>query len=268
MQRLAERQQGFAEAILDAGRAMPPGLVGPDRIPSPRRFAVYRNNVVAGLIETLKDNYPAVCRIVGEDFFGAMAVPFVTAHPPRSPIMLGYGEDFAEFIERFAPAGSLPYLGDVARIERAWIEAYHAADAAPLAASDFLAIEQAKLGDVCLALHPSLRVTQSCFPALTIWRMNIAGGEPQPVDLDAGGEDCLIVRPDAEVKVHLLPEGAAQFIAALAEGRPVVAAAIAALEITPHFALKDVLAGLLGAGAFTSWSFASAPQARAMEASP
>jgi hypothetical protein len=266
LQRLADRQRDFAEAILDVGRAMPWGLVGPDRIASSRRFAVYRNNVVAGLIKTLKDNYPAVWRIVGDDFFRAMAAPFVTTHPPRSPIMLNYGARFAEFIESFAPAATLPYLADVARIERAWIEAYHAADAAPLAASDFRAIEPSKLGDVRLVLHPSLRVTQSPYPALTIWRMNIAGGEPQPVDLGAGGEDCLIVRPDAEVHVHPLPEGAAQFIAALVEGHAVVAAVIAALEITPHFGLKDVLAGLVSAGAIAGWSFGSAPQIQCMEA--
>src|SRR5215471_1982696 len=104
-------------ALLDATRATPQGLVGPDGLPSPRRFAVYRNNVVAGLIETLKENYPAVHRIVGDEFFRAMAGQFAIAHPPRSPIMLSYGTNFPEFIDRFEQAETLPYLGDVARIE-------------------------------------------------------------------------------------------------------------------------------------------------------
>ena len=80
-----------------------------------REFAalwVYRNNVVAGLIETLKDNYPAVRRIVGSEFFRAMALQFVTANPPHSPVMLGYGAGFAKFIARFEPAATLPYLPD------------------------------------------------------------------------------------------------------------------------------------------------------------
>lgn len=254
MQGLAERQQDFAMALLDAARATPSGLVGPDGLPSPRRFAVYRNNVVAGLIETLKENYPAVHRIVGDEFFRAMAGQFVVAQPPRSPIMLGYGAGFPEFIDGFEPAATLPYLADVSRIERAWIEAYHAADAEPLTAADLLAIDQDRLAQVRLALHPSLRVTQSQFPALTIWRMNIAGGEPAYVDIGAGGEDALIIRPSAEVRVHQIPMGAAALVTCLGAGRPVVAAAIAALEVTIHFDLSATLAGLIEAGAFIGWS--------------
>ncbi|MDX8512726.1 HvfC/BufC N-terminal domain-containing protein [Mesorhizobium captivum] len=254
MQGLAERQQDFAMALLDAARATPPGIVGPDGLPSPRRFAVYRNNVVAGLIETLKENYPAVHRIVGDEFFRAMAGQFATTHPPRSPIMLGYGTGFPEFIDGFEPVATLPYLADVARIERAWIEAYHATDAEPLTAADLLAIDQDRLAQVRLALHPSLRVTQSQLPALTIWRMNIAGGEPAVVDLDAGGEDALIIRPGAEVRVHQIPVGAAALVRSLGAGRPVVAAAIAALEVTVHFDLSAALAGLIEAGAFVGWS--------------
>ncbi|CAN7555409.1 HvfC/BufC family peptide modification chaperone [Mesorhizobium sp. LjNodule214] len=254
MQRLAERQQEFALALLDAARAAPRGLVGPDGLPSLRRFAVYRNNVVAGLIETLKENYPAVHRIVGDEFFRAMTGQFVTANPPQSPIMLGYGAGFPEFIDGFDPAAALPYLADVARIERAWIGAYHAAEAEPLSADDLLTIDQDRLALVRLALHPSLRVTQSRFPALTIWRMNVAGGEPGAVDLEAGGEDALIIRSSAEVVVNQLPMGAAALVRTLGAGRPVVAAAIAALEATPYFDLRTILAGLIEAGAFIGWS--------------
>ncbi|TPO10676.1 DNA-binding domain-containing protein [Mesorhizobium sp. B1-1-5] len=254
MQGLAEQQRDFALALLDAARATPQGLVGPDGLPSPRRFAVYRNNVVAGLIETLKDNYPAVRRIVGDEFFRAMTGQFATAHPPQRPVMLDYGAGLPEFIAGFEPAATLPYLADVARIERAWIEAYHAADAEPLSANDLLAVDQGRLGEVRLALHPSLRVTQSQFPALTIWRMNIAGGEPAAVDLQAGGEDALIIRPGAEVVVRQLPVGAAALIRTLGAGKPVVAATIAVLEATQNFDLRTMLAGLIEAGAFIGWS--------------
>ena len=254
MQGPAERQQDFALALLDATRPTPRGLVGPDGLPSPRRFAVYRNNVVAGLIETLKENYPAVHRIVGDEFFRAMAGQFAAAHPPRSPIMLDYGADFPVFIDGFEPAATLPYLADVARIERAWIEAYHAADAEPLSAGDLLVIDQERLAEVRLAIHPSLRVAQSRFPALTIWRMNIAGGEPAAVDLEAGGEDTLIIRPGAEVVVRQLPMGAAALVSALGAGEPVMAATVAALKATPCFDLGAVLAGLIEAGAFIGWS--------------
>ena len=101
---LAERQGGFAAAVLDAGAPIPPGLVGPDGKPSARRFAVYRNNVIVGLSESMKITFPAVARIVGEEFFLAMARAYVVADPPRSPMLLEYGDGFPDFVERFPPA--------------------------------------------------------------------------------------------------------------------------------------------------------------------
>jgi hypothetical protein len=265
LQRLAERQHEFASALLDGARPSPPGLVGHDGIPSPRRFAVYRNNVAAGLIGTLKDNYPAVHRIVGDEFFRAMAALFATAHPPSSPIMLDYGAGLADFIEAFEPASSLPYLADVARIERAWIEAYHAPDAASLTAEAFRSVGQERLADIRLTLHPSLRLTQSNYPALSIWRMNVDGGTPGPIDLNSG-EDAMIIRPEAEVVVHQLPPGAAAFIKILDEGKTPATAAIAALEATPHADLEGFIRGLITSGAFTAFDLAETGRALAWSA--
>ena len=129
---LSEVQAGFAAALLDPAAPVPAGIVGPDRRPAPRRFAVYRNNVVSALANAVAGSFPAVKRIVGEDFFRAMARAYVLAEPPTSPVLLDYGITFPDFIARFAPAASLPYLPDVARIERRWREAYHAEDAEPL----------------------------------------------------------------------------------------------------------------------------------------
>ena len=132
MLHLADRLSGFAAALLDPTRAVPAGLVGPDGEPSAKRFAVYRNNVVVGLTEALQANFPAVCRIVGEEFFQAMARAYVVFEAPVSPILLDYGDGFASFIAEFEPAASLPYLADVARIERAWTQAYNAPEAVSL----------------------------------------------------------------------------------------------------------------------------------------
>lgn len=87
----ADRQREFAAALLDPERPTPSGIIGPDGDVCPKRFAVYRNNVVVGLTEILKAAYPAARRLVGEEFFDAMAGIYVRAEPPRSPILLEYG---------------------------------------------------------------------------------------------------------------------------------------------------------------------------------
>src|SRR5215475_8850242 len=83
--RLADRQRVFSAALVNPEAEIPPGLLGPNRLPSQKRFAVYRNNVVVGLIEALRTSFPATCRIVGEEFFWAMAREYVVLEPPSSP---------------------------------------------------------------------------------------------------------------------------------------------------------------------------------------
>ncbi|MGJ4909526.1 DNA-binding domain-containing protein [Bradyrhizobium sp. HKCCYLRH2015] len=247
---LAERLGGFARALLDPAQPVPPGLVGPDGRPSDRRFGVYRNNVVAGLTATLKDAYPAVYRIVGAEFFHAMARCYLSSELPSSPILLDYGSGFAAFIRGFAPASVLPYLADVAAMERAWTESYHAAEAEPVTPAAFAAVAPADLPALRLHLHPSLRLVCSAFPVLTVWQMNVAEGIAGPVDLDAGGgEAVLIVRPEADVVVRAIPSGSLAFVQALLAGRSILMAVEDALREDAGFDLAGTLHDLIHGGA-------------------
>ena len=122
----------FAAALLDPDHATPSAVAGPKGKAATKRYNVYRNNVTVSLIDALADVFPATQRITGVDFFRAMARFHVRATPPTSPLLFEYGRDFPDFIERYEYAQPMPWLADVARIERAWLDAYHAADAEPL----------------------------------------------------------------------------------------------------------------------------------------
>jgi hypothetical protein len=211
---LHEIQAAFAKALVDPRLPVPPNLRSLGIPAGEERFAVYRNNVMAGLIEGLGDAYPIVCRLVGDEFFRAMAGVFARAHPPRSPVMLEYGGGFAEFVAGFPPAVSLPYLADVAQLERAWVEAYHAAKAEPL--TGLGPLKAAKL-----RLHPAARLVRSPFAVLTIWEANQPEAEPQPFELADEGENVLVTRPAAEVQASRIPDEAAEVIEAAAAGEPV-----------------------------------------------
>jgi hypothetical protein len=263
MHGFADRQADFARAILDPYRPAPAGLIGPDGRPSAKRFAVYRNNVVVGLIETLKAAYPVVHRLVGEEFFTAMARLYVMAEPPASPIMLDYGAGFPAFIARFEPASVLPYLQDAARLERGWVEAYHAAEAAPLPPSALGQVPPDDVPALRLTLHPSVRIIRSDFPIVGIWQANIDGNDFRSVDLGEGGDDALIVRPEAEVEVRRLPAGAAAFIEALQAGAPIVDAVMEGLSISTRFDLADALRGMIEANIIVGYDMQPAPSMEA-----
>ena len=250
MSRLDELQRSFAEALLDPGQA-PVGL-DPEGRADALRFGVYRNNVAASLIEALEAAYPAIRRLVGEVFFRACAAHYVTREPPRSPVMLHYGESFPGFLRRFEPLAGHPYLADVAGIERAWLEAYHAAEAEPLDPATLAGVAEHRAGDLCFTLHPSVRIVRSAYPALTLWHANVTEADPPPIKLDSGAEDALIVRPNAEVEVRAMPPGGAAFLEALARGETLTVAAAQAISVNETFTLSEHIAALLAGGLFTA----------------
>ena len=229
----------------------PGGVKGPHGKGAVKRYDVYRNNVTVSLIDALAAIYPAVQRITGAEFFRAMARFHVRATPPTSPLLFEYGRDFPVFIESYEYAQSMPWLGDVARIERAWLDAYHAADAPPLAAAALAQVPPDRLGDIIFEAHPTTRIVRSAYPALAIFAMNRADGPITPLKSRAA-EDALITRPDMEVDVRLLPAGNATFLASLIDGATLAEAASRALDETSSFDLSAGLAGMIEAGVFTT----------------
>jgi hypothetical protein len=237
----------FARALRDPDLPLPGGVIAHTSLCPQKRFAVYRNNVMVGLIGALEARFPATKRIVGAEFFTASARIFASAHPPRSPLMMTYGDAFPDFLATFEPAAELPYLADVARLEAARTRAYHAADARPLEPAALAGVEAAALAGLRFVLHPSVEIVASAFPVVAIWAMN--AGETEFSELtDWRGEDALIARPMLDVEVRRMPAGARTFLQALGAGQPLGAAAEAALTSSPDFDLAINLAALLGGG--------------------
>ncbi len=243
----ASCQASFADALLNADRPIPPGVMAHDAAVPARRFGVYRNNVVTGLVKALRSRFPVVEKIVGEEFFVAMARVFVTRQPPRSPLLSAYGDGFPAFVAAFEPARELSYLADVARIEAARTRAYHATDATPVGADRFATLDSGIAGNIRIDLHPSIEIVRSPFPIVTIWAMNSGEQALAPIE-SWRGEDALVARPYLDVQVRALPPGGAAFLLALAAGRPLGEAAEAALADHPDFDLTGNIAELIGSG--------------------
>jgi hypothetical protein len=208
-------QTEFAAAILDPERPPPSGVSAWNGSDPRKRFAVYRNNVIVTLSEALAATFPAVRRLVGDEFFAAMAGVFVREQPPTSPILAEYGARFGDFLASFPPAAELVYLADVARLEFAMLESYHAADAAPIAAEALAAIPADRLGGLTLGLHPSLRLLRSPYAVVTLVAANRATAEPEPIDAGSP-EDALVIRRGLDVSLVRLAPGAAAFLQSLA----------------------------------------------------
>jgi len=240
-------QDEFAAALLKADRPVPHSVTSHTSHVPEKRFAVYRNNVVISLINALRARFPVAEKIVGVEFFAAMARVFAAVHPPRSPLLMFYGDTFPDFITRFEPASSLPYLPDVAWLELARTRAYHAADAEPINPVRLRHRDERELCNIRATLHPSTTIIRSRHPIVTIWAMNSGEAELEPIDQD-NPEDALVIRPRLEVTVRKLPPGGAAFLQALSTGATLRQAAERAEADNSRFDLTANLAGLLESG--------------------
>lgn len=251
--------QAFAHALLDADRPVPRGLTAWNGSDAARRFGVYRNNVVAGLTAVLGEGYPVVRRLVGEEFFRAMARAYLREHPPRSPVMTEFGEHFADWLAGFEPAACLPYLADMARLERARVHACHAADAAPLPAPALAAAlaDPPGLPALRLALHPSLSVLCTAHAVVSLWAAHQHADEGAIAAVALGRPEAAVVLRDPADEVLVLPLALpdAAFARALQDGRTLGAA----LAEAPGADLARLLALLIGHGALVDPRAGGAP---------
>lgn len=207
-------QGQFAAALLDPGALVPNGVIDHRGRPAPKRFAVYRNTVAGSLTQVLEAGFPTVRKLVGEEFFAAMALVFLRAHPPTSRVLMLYGDRMPGFLEQFSPVAHLAYLPDAARLDQAMRESYHAADSTPLPEAEFQRLLGQDIAGLRLRLAPSLRLIPSGWPVVSIWAANHEGG-PAPTQQS---EDALVLRPDFDPRPHRLPPGGAVFLAGLMQG--------------------------------------------------
>lgn len=239
-------QDAFATALLNPELPCPDNLRTRSGGNAAGRFAVYRNNVIVSLIDALADSYPVCLALVGEPFFRAMARIYALANPPRERLMAFYGHDFPDFMDRFPPAGSVPYLGDVARLEMARIESYHAADADPVSLG---VLQQALANPDALPgarflLHPSLRLRASGFAIVSLWSAHQGLLDLETVET-ARSENAMIIRVGLHVHVHQVSDADQAFLTRLAAGSTLAAAVEAGQAVSPGFDPSPALTAVI-----------------------
>lgn len=213
-------------------------------------FAIYRNSVLKTCIDALSDNFPSVERLVGTSWMRAAAHVHACQTPPDDIRLIHYGTGFADFLAGFEPARELPYLADVARLDRLWIEAFTAEDEPHLELTSLANVPDADFGD--LSLVPRANVRWRWFadqPAYTLWHHN-RNNLPLPETVAWQGEGALLVGGANGVDRYALERGAVIFLDACACHLPLDQACTHALQSQADLDFNDLLARLLAARVF------------------
>ena len=240
-------QSRFAGALLDPEALIPAGA-GKMGKPDTKRFGVYRNNVAVSLVEALSSAYPSVAAILGDDF-ARVARTFIDRHPPTTPVMAEFGRGFGDFISAFGPLRHAPFLSDLARAERLWLDAYHAADESALDPDGLASIPPDQLADITLQRHAAAALRNSPYPVFDLFGARETWPPAAGIDLDAA-QAILITRPQFEVLVFGIDAATAEFFATLFAGKTLGEAIGAATSNDPDFHVPAAIALMLNSGAF------------------
>jgi hypothetical protein len=248
MRELHAFQQTFDRALLEHSSPPDEALRSMDVA-----LAIHRNTAMKGLVDALAANYPTVSQLVGEDWFKACAIEYVRRHPARSPVLALYGDDFPAFLGAFGPATELPYLSEVARIDRMWIEALMAPDATTLVSSSLASLHSDALAELRMALHPATRFAWVRHSAATIW-IHHRTTRSEALRIADSEEGILLTRQHGLIEYSLLGCGGSEFLRCLRDGAPLRTAAETALRTDADTDVAGVLAQSIVAGAFTELS--------------
>lgn len=222
MPTLREIQNAMHRSLLHQDNGTMHRYIVSDHLAAGERLNIYRNTHIGSLSAVLRLAFPAVCKLVGEDFFDAAAAVFIDSHPPIGAYLYEYGAEFPAFVEGFEPAAGLRYLPDAAALEWAVHRAVHAPDIQPLDRSRLIEVAPIDQGRIAFVPHPSVGLLHLAYPAHDIWQAVLDGDDEAmaAVDLREDAKWVLVERYDGEVRVSYLSDDAAWFAARLFAGKP------------------------------------------------
>jgi hypothetical protein len=240
---LRELQRSFAAALMAGGDAVAVCIDGAGLDPS-ARLRIYRHSVAGTQIAALRDSYPTVRALVGDEFFEVLASRYRVRYPSTCGNFQQFGSAMDEFVADMPEVEHLHYLADVARLD--WLRqcAALAADAQPVGHTASAAAAAVPPERLRIRLHPSLHLLHSEYAVLSVFRWCQSPSDPAP-RLDGGAEYVLLWRDGGEVAMAAVEPATYRCIEALSAARDVAAAWAAATALDANFDLEPCLRDLL-----------------------
>ncbi|WP_340692427.1 DNA-binding domain-containing protein [Hyphomonas sp.] len=216
-----------------------------------RRAQVYRNSGSLACVEALRSNYLRLATVMGDDFFGALARAYADAEPPTSRSLVGYGASLAQFVAGAEAEHGIPWLADIAQLDRGWLDAHLAPDAAPLIPGALAEVDSSTLMTCILGVHPSAQLVDTEWTTASLWIDLKAGKLPsRQMALPHRSEHVLFWRPGGEVGMRSLSPGEHAFLSSAMSQLPLGAACEAAMAAEPSIDLSHLIAGAVSSGFF------------------
>ena len=206
---------------------------------------IYRNGFLKSCIGVLRASYPSVERITGESRFTSLARLHVDAHPPRGACLAEYGREFPAIIDETRHLHGVAHLGCMARLDRAWTEAYFAADETGAEPGALTGMSEDAIAQLRGRLVPRARLVSLEHRVLDTWARLRTDVPATRESVPRAPQHALVWRRGEDVAYRNLALPQHALIAGIDAGRPFADCALAALEQDASFDVAVEFASLL-----------------------
>ena len=193
MPSLAEDQLRFVACLQKGPGHFPDDMFAEDRARALLGLKAHANTISHARLVALENAYPKLHEHLGHEIFHALSRDYVEQDQILTCDLNIIPAGFADFLEhQNCDATEI----DLARVEWAWIESYHAAESEPVALADIATLDEESLLGFAIEAHPAMRL------------IDLTGElSPQLGELGADTPYALLVaRPEAQVLFHPLIE--------------------------------------------------------------
>jgi hypothetical protein len=250
----AEAQECATAECATANCAAAVALIDAPAPAAAARLAVYRNTVWSNVVGALRSTYPAVWRLVGEDYFLKVAREFIVRHPSTCGDLTPVGALFPAYLAQLHDHGEYGYLAEVARFEWLIQEALLCLEHPPFDLTRLAGVAPAAYDGLRFVLHPALHLFESRYPVRRIWESNVgSAAEPQSIDLAVGGERLALLQQRLQLHFHALTTGEWCWLEALQGGETFAASVEAALASDGAFDAVAALRRFVSIGAIVDF---------------
>lgn len=183
------------------------------------RLAVYAGGYIARAREALIEAYEAVQYVVGEGAFSSLALAYAERYPSHDYNLSAFGLHLPELLAQSPLSQRLPFLPDLARLEWAVRQAFHAFDQPPLDPQQLFALSLDEWERTRLAFQASVGVAASAWPIRDIWDARTQPRGSLDIALVDRPQHVLIYRDAGGVKCELIDAQQQFLLEALLAGR-------------------------------------------------
>lgn len=167
---LREIQRGFW-ASLHSGEpdaALVRAVLPSAALTPPERIGIYQTMYFWRLYEVLREDFPKLHEALGDDF-ETVVRDYLAAHPSEHPSVRHLGGHLTKFLAAHPTGVARPWLADLARLERARVDAFDAPDAVTLRPTDLHTVPPDAWSDLRFETIPALDVFRSRWPVHDVW---------------------------------------------------------------------------------------------------